>query len=104
MKVQVMTIQTVQKSSKSELSSRGKGPFKVFVILRFWLFFCRHRYMGLNLFKELAQMSLELLELLLLLLLLLLLHVFNHVLLRAPREISAHPEKATPPQLQTTFE
>ena len=44
MKVQVMTIQTVQKSSKSELSSRGKGPFKVFVILRFWLFFCRHRY------------------------------------------------------------
>ena len=43
MKVQVMTIQTVQKSSKSELSSRGKGPFKVFVILRFWLFFCRHR-------------------------------------------------------------
>ena len=45
MKVQVMTIQTVQKSSKSELSSRGKGPFKVFVILRFWLFFCKHRYL-----------------------------------------------------------
>ena len=39
MKVQVMTIQTVQKSSKSELSSRGKGPFKVFVILRFCFFF-----------------------------------------------------------------
>ena len=42
-------------------------------------------YMGLNFFKEIAKMSLELLGLLLellLLLLLLLLHVFNHVLLR----------------------
>ena len=41
-------------------------------------------YMGLNFFKEIAKMSLELLGLLLellLLLLLLLLHVFNHVLL-----------------------
>ena len=37
--------------------------------------------MGLNFFKELAKMSLELLGLLLELLLLLL-HVFNHVLLR----------------------
>ena len=42
-------------------------------------------HMGLNIFKEIAKMSLELLGLLLellLLLLLLLLHVFNHVLLR----------------------
>ena len=42
-------------------------------------------YMGLNFFKQIAKMSLELLGLLLewlLLLLLLLLHVFNHVLLR----------------------
>ena len=38
-------------------------------------------YMGLNFFKEIAKMSLELLGLLLELLLLLL-HVFNHVLLR----------------------
>ena len=37
--------------------------------------------MGLNIFKEIAKMSLELLGLLLELLLLLL-HVFNHVLLR----------------------
>ena len=44
MKVQVMTIHSVQKSSKTELSSRGKRPFKVFAILRFWLFFCRHRH------------------------------------------------------------
>ena len=34
-------------------------------------------YMGQNFFKEIAKMSLELLELLLLLL-----HVFNHVLLQ----------------------
>ena len=43
-------------------------------------------YMGLNFFKEIAQMTLELLGLLLkllLLLLLLLLHVFNHVFLQA---------------------
>ena len=43
------------------------------------------RYMGLNFFKEIAKMSLELLGLLLellLLLLLLLLHVFDHILLR----------------------
>ena len=42
-------------------------------------------YMGLNFFKEIAKMSLELLGLLLELLLLLLLlplHVFNQVLLR----------------------
>ena len=42
-------------------------------------------YMGLNFFKAIAKMSLELLGLLLellLLLLLLLLHVFNHVFLR----------------------
>ena len=42
-------------------------------------------FMGLNFFKKIAKMSLELLGLLLellLLLLLLLLHVFNHVLLR----------------------
>ena len=38
-------------------------------------------YMGLNFFKEIAKMSLELLGLLLDLLPLLL-HVFNHVLLR----------------------
>ena len=45
--------------------------------------------MGLNFFREIAKMSLELLslllellELLLLLLLLLLLHVFNHILLQ----------------------
>ena len=38
-------------------------------------------YMGLNFFKEIAKMSLELLGLLLELLLLLL-HVFNYVLLR----------------------
>ena len=38
-------------------------------------------YMGLNFFKEIAKMFLELLELLPPLLLLLL-HVFNHVLLR----------------------
>ena len=51
-------------------------------------------YMGPNIFKKIAKMSLELLELLLellLLLLLLLLHVFNHVLLwgrlRAPLEL-----------------
>ena len=30
MKVQVVTINSVQESSKSELSSRGKRPFKVF--------------------------------------------------------------------------
>ena len=30
MKVQVMTIKTHTESSKSELSSRGKRPFKVF--------------------------------------------------------------------------
>ena len=50
---------------------------------------CRHymglSYMGLNFFKEIAKMSLELLGLLLELLLLpllVLLRVFNHVLLR----------------------
>ena len=32
----VMTINSIQKSSKSELSSRGKRPFKVFSL---WLFF-----------------------------------------------------------------
>ena len=35
MKVQVVTINSVQESSKSELSSRGKRPFKVF---RFYVF------------------------------------------------------------------
>ena len=44
-------------------------------------------YMGMNFFKELANMSLELLGLLLELLLLLL-HVFNHVL---PRGRKAPP-------------
>ena len=35
MKVQVATINSVVESSKSELSSRGKRPFKVFQNLKF---------------------------------------------------------------------
>ena len=41
MKDLVMTMNSVQKSSKSELSSRGKRPFKV---LGLWLFFFHRGY------------------------------------------------------------
>ncbi len=44
---------------------------------------------GLNIFKKIAKMSLELLGLLLLLLLLLLLYVFYHVLIQG-REATPH--------------
>ena len=62
----VMRINSVEKSSKSELSSRGKRPFKVF---SFSLFF-GHRWYESK--KPCLIRILLLLELLLLLLLLLL--------------------------------
>ena len=45
MKDRIVTINSVQESSKSELSSRGKRPFKVF---RFGLFFADT---GIQIFK-----------------------------------------------------